>query len=108
MTTVADRISALSDPTRRVIFETLAAAPHSVVELARKVPVSRPAVSQHLKVLKDAGMVTVRVVGTRHIYHLDPLGVAALRAYLDALWDQALAEFKAVAERPTTDRKERR
>jgi DNA-binding transcriptional ArsR family regulator len=91
-------LSALGDPTRRVIFERLADRPRAVGELARELPVSRPAVSQHLKVLKDAGLVTDRQAGTRRIYRLDPDGVGALRAYLDGFWNQALAAFKEVAE----------
>jgi DNA-binding transcriptional ArsR family regulator len=91
-------LSALGDPTRRVIFERLADRPRAVGELARELPVSRPAVSQHLRVLKDAGLVTDRQAGTRRIYQLDPDGVGALRAYLDGFWNQALAAFKEVAE----------
>jgi DNA-binding transcriptional ArsR family regulator len=98
MTYRADGLSALGDPTRRVIFERLADRPRAVGELARELPVSRPAVSQHLKVLKDAGLVTDRQAGTRRIYQLDPDGVGALRAYLDGFWNQALAAFKEVAE----------
>ena len=98
MTYRADGLSALGDPTRRVIFERLADGPRAVGELASELPVSRPAVSQHLRVLKDAGLVTDRQAGTRRIYQLDPDGVGALRAYLDGFWNQALAAFKEVAE----------
>jgi len=94
-----DGLGALGDPTRRSIFERLAAAPSSVGELAAKLPVSRPAVSQHLKVLKEAGLVTDRAVGNRRIYQVDPDGVEALRAYLDRFWNQALVAFKGAAER---------
>jgi DNA-binding transcriptional ArsR family regulator len=94
-------LTALGDPTRRAIFEHLADAPRAVGELARELPVSRPAVSQHLKVLKDAGLVIDRRAGTRHIYQLDPNGVSELRAYFDRFWSQALAAFKAAAEQPT-------
>jgi DNA-binding transcriptional ArsR family regulator len=94
-----DALGALSDPTRRRLFEQLGTAgPLPVGELADSVPVSRPAVSQHLKVLKDAGLVFDRADGTRRLYQVDPNGIAALRDYLDAFWDQALASFKAHVE----------
>jgi DNA-binding transcriptional ArsR family regulator len=92
--------SALSDPTRRAIFERLADGPRSVGELAADLPVSRPAVSQHLKVLKGAGLVEDRAQGTRRLYRVDPDGVAAMRDYLDGFWDQALTAFKAAVEGP--------
>ena len=92
-------MSALGDPTRRTIFERLALRPMAVGELAEELPVSRPAVSQHLKVLKAAGLVRDRTEGTRHVYRVDLDGVAALRSYFDRFWDQALADFKAEAER---------
>src|SRR5881398_3341300 len=98
MTYRAEALTALGDPTRRAIFERLADGPRAVGELARDLPVSRPAVSQHLKVLKDAGLAIDRPDGNRRIYQLDPDGVAALRAYLDRFWNQALAAFKAAAE----------
>jgi len=90
---------ALGDRTRREIFERLADRPYAVGELAREIPVSRPAVSQHLRVLKEAGLVTDRAAGNRRIYQLDPTGVSSLRAYLDQLWNRALASFKDAAER---------
>jgi DNA-binding transcriptional ArsR family regulator len=90
--------AALGDPTRRAIFERLADRPCAVGELAGEVPVSRPAVSQHLKVLKDARLVIDEPVGTRRIYRIDPDGVRDLRAYLDHYWDQALAGFKTAVE----------
>jgi DNA-binding transcriptional ArsR family regulator len=90
--------TALGDPTRRAIFERLADRPRAVGELARELPVSRPAVSQHLKVLKDARLVTDRRDGNRRIYQLDPGGIAALRADLDRFWSKALAAYKAVVE----------
>ena len=93
-----EALSALGDPTRRAIFERLAARPFAVGELARELPVSRPAVSQHLRVLKGARLVIDRPVGNRRIYQLDPDGVGALRAYLDRFWNGALAAFKAAAE----------
>jgi DNA-binding transcriptional ArsR family regulator len=91
-------LGALGDPTRRAILERLAGHPSAVGELADHLPVSRPAVSQHLKVLKDAGLVTSRSDGTRRIYRVEPGGLAELRSYLDRFWDNALATFKAVAE----------
>jgi DNA-binding transcriptional ArsR family regulator len=94
-------LTALGDPTRRAIFEQLAVRPRAVGELARELPVSRPAVSQHLKVLKDARLVIDRPAGNRRIYQVDPDGIAELRAYLDQFWNQALAAFKtAVDHRP--------
>ena len=94
----ADGWTALGDPTRRAIFEHLADRPRSVGELAGELPVSRPAVSQHLKVLKEAGLVVDEPAGTRRIYQLDPRGVGALRAYLDHFWDQAMAGYKRAVE----------
>ena len=91
-------MSALGDPTRRAIFELLADGPRPVGEIARDLPITRPAVSQHLKVLKEAGLVTDRQIGTRRLYQLDPDGVGALRAYLDRFWNRALTAFKAAAE----------
>jgi len=91
-------LGALGDPTRRTIFERLADAPRSVGELADELPVSRPAVSQHLKVLKDAGLVTDRAQGTRRIYQLDPDGVGAVRAYFDQFWNRSLMAFKTAVE----------
>ena len=91
-------ISALADPTRRAVFEQLRDGPRAVGEIARGLPVSRPAVSQHLRVLKEAGLVTERRDGTRRLYRIDPDGVAQLRAYFDEFWTDALAAFKAAAE----------
>jgi DNA-binding transcriptional ArsR family regulator len=98
-----DGWTALGDPTRREIFERLAEHPRAVGELASELPVSRPAVSQHLKLLKDAGLVVDRAVGTRRIYQLNPDGVGALRVQLDRFWTQALAAFKQVVEQPTKE-----
>jgi len=98
-----DPWAALGDPTRRQIFERLAASPQSVGELARGLPISRPAVSQHLKVLKDAGLVSDRAAGARRIYQLNPDGVGTMRAYLDRFWAQSLAAFKQAAEQPTKE-----
>ena len=91
-------LTALADPTRRAIFERLAAGPRAVGEIAAGLPVSRPAVSQHLRVLKETGLVTDRAAGTRRLYQLNPEGLAALRAYLDRFWDEALLAFKQTAE----------
>jgi DNA-binding transcriptional ArsR family regulator len=93
-----DGWAALGDPTRRAIFERLAERPLAVGELASELPISRPAVSQHLKVLKDARLVVDQRAGTRRIYQLDPDGLGALRGYLDHFWDQALAGFKTTVE----------
>ena len=92
-------LDALGDPTRRAVFERLARGPRAVGEIARGLPVSRPAVSQHLKVLKRAGLVTDRPDGNRRLYAVDPDGVQVLRDYFDQFWDQALAAFKEAAER---------
>jgi DNA-binding transcriptional ArsR family regulator len=91
-------IAALGDSTRRTIFELLGDRPRSVGDLAGELPVSRPAVSQHLKVLKDAGLVSESRVGTRRIYRVEPEAVAELRTYFDEFWTQALAAFKTAAE----------
>lgn len=92
-------MDALGDPTRRKIFERLRSRPLSVGEIADGLPISRPAVSQHLRVLKEAGLVTERRNGTRRLYRLDPDGVGELRDYFDDFWTDALASFKAEAER---------
>ena len=94
-----DRLGALGDPTRRAIFERLVTRPMAVGELAGELPVSRPAVSQHLKVLKEVGLVMDQANGTRRVYRVDPRGVHALRDYLDKLWDTALAAFAEAVER---------
>jgi DNA-binding transcriptional ArsR family regulator len=91
-------LAALADPTRRAIFERLADRPSAVGELARELPVSRPAVSQHLRVLLEAGLVQARSDGTRRIYAIDPDGVGVLRAYLDRFWQRALTAFKDAVE----------
>src|SRR6478752_7739572 len=97
--------TALSDPTRRAIFERLAERPSAVGELATALPVSRPAVSQHLKVLKAAGLVVDQPDGTRRIYRLDPEGVGALRGYLDQFWNQGLANFKRAVEQTNEEKR---
>ena len=104
MTYQADGWTALGDPTRRTIFARLAEQPRAVGELASELPVSRPAVSQQLKVLKEAGLVVDRPAGNRRIYQLDPAGLSALRAQLDEFWTQALANFKVAAEQRTEER----
>jgi len=102
-TNVLDRIGTLGDPTRRAIFELVAERPRPVGELAEQLPVTRPAVSQHLKVLKDAGLVRDSAEGTRRIYSVDPAGLAALRAYFEQFWNSKLAAFKGVVEQPTKE-----
>jgi DNA-binding transcriptional ArsR family regulator len=93
----------LADPTRRAIVEHLADQPLAVVELAARLPVSRPAVSQHLKVLRDTGLVSEEAVGRRHVYRLNPVGVSALRDQLDTFWNRALAGYEAAVEQSTKD-----
>ena len=102
-TNLVDGWTALGDPTRRAIFERVADRPRAVGELAIELPVTRPAVSQHLKVLKDAGLVISRPDGNRRIYQADPRGVAAMRDQLDRFWTQALATFKEVVEQDTQE-----
>ena len=96
-----DGFVALADPTRRRVFELVARKSLSVGELAAGLPVSRPAVSQHLKVLKAAGLVTDQADGTRRFYRVDPRGIEAMKTYLDRMWDRALAAFKAAVEKET-------
>jgi DNA-binding transcriptional ArsR family regulator len=98
VTTYQTVLAGLADPTRRRIFERLGEGPRAVVDLAEGLPVSRPAVSQHLRVLKEAGLVIDQQMGNRRIYHLNPEGLGALRAYLDRFWGRALADFKAAVE----------
>ena len=92
------QLDALGDVTRRMLLERLRQGPLAVVELARGLPVSRPAVSQHLRVLKQAHLVQDQAIGTRHYYRLDPDGFASVRSYLDRFWDEALQAFKAAVE----------
>ena len=96
--TTPRRLAALGDPTRQTIFERVARRPAAVGEIARELPISRPAVSQHLRVLKEAGLVTETREGASRIYRLDPSGVAALRAWLDQMWSAALEDFAAFAD----------
>src|SRR5215472_2927082 len=100
-------LAALADPTRRRVFERLKNGPHAVSEIARGLPVSRPAVSQHLRVLKEAGLVADRPEGARRVYYIDPQGLGALRKWLDQFWDEALAAFQAEAERSARDKEGR-
>ncbi|MGI8762003.1 MAG: ArsR/SmtB family transcription factor [Jatrophihabitantaceae bacterium] len=96
--------NALGDRTRRAIVECLAGRPRAVGELAAELPVSRPAVSQHLKVLKEAGLVSETAAGTRRIYRLNPSGVTALRDQLEAFWDRALAGYRDVVDEPEEEK----
>jgi|SRR5918995_1682559 DNA-binding transcriptional ArsR family regulator len=103
MTYATNGWAALADPTRRTIFERLVEHPSAVGELARDMPVSRPAVSQHLKVLKEAGLVIDMRAGKQRIYQVDPDGLAALRAELDRFWTKTLAGYKSVVEQSTRE-----
>jgi DNA-binding transcriptional ArsR family regulator len=96
-----DALSALDDPTRRLLLERLTAGPRSVGQLAEGLPMSRPAVSQHLRVLREARLVNERRVGTKRVYRLDPRGLIQLRAYFDDFWHRALADFKDSADHET-------
>lgn len=98
--------AALADPTRRRVFERLRSGPKPVGAIARGLPVSRPAVSQHLKVLKEAGLVADRPEGTRRVYFIDPHGLGALRKWLDQFWDDALAAFQAEIEQADSRKSE--
>ncbi|MDQ6688618.1 MAG: metalloregulator ArsR/SmtB family transcription factor [Actinomycetota bacterium] len=104
MTNAPALLEALGEPTRRAIFERLAVRPGAVGELADELPVTRSAVSQHLKILKSAGLVTDRAIGTRRIYSVDPAALAAIREYFDAFWTASLAAFRAIAEQPSEER----
>jgi DNA-binding transcriptional ArsR family regulator len=99
-------LSALADPTRRRVFERLRSGPKAVGAIARGMPVSRPAVSQHLKALKEAGLVADRPEGTRRVYFIDPHGLGSLRRWLDQFWDEALAAFQAEVESEAQERKD--
>lgn len=104
--TYGSALAALADPTRRAVFERLRRGPASVGEVASDLPVSRPAVSQHLKALKQAGLVTDRADGARRVYHIDPDGLGELRRWLDEFWDDALEAFKNEVEK--TQKSQRR
>lgn len=97
--TYESALTALADPTRRRVFERLRQGPRAVGAIAKGLPVSRPAVSQHLKVLKDAGLVREKPEGTRRIYEIDPKGLGQLRRWLDEFWDEALESFRVEVER---------
>jgi DNA-binding transcriptional ArsR family regulator len=99
-TPAADRMAVLADPMRRAIFEMLTEGPSSVGDIAARLPVTRPAVSQHLRALSDAGLVTHESVGTRHLYRVEPERIAEVRDYLDRLWQKALASLKTRIEKP--------
>jgi DNA-binding transcriptional ArsR family regulator len=101
-----DAFAALADPTRRRVFERLKTRPKPVGAIARGLPVSRPAVSQHLKVLKEAGLVADRPEGTRRVYFIDPHGLGALRKWLDQFWDDALSAFQAEIEQADSRKSE--
>lgn len=105
MPNAARVFDALGDPTRRAVLVRLRDGPRPVGEIANNLPVSRPAVSQHLKVLKDAGLVNDRSEGTRRIYYIDPNGLGAMRAWLDQFWEAALAAFAAEVERSKKEHK---
>ncbi|MGI8569044.1 MAG: ArsR/SmtB family transcription factor [Methylocella sp.] len=104
--TYGKALTALAEPSRRRVFERLKSGPLPVGAIARDMPVSRPAVSQHLKVLKEAGLVADRPEGTRRVYCIDPHGLAALRRWLDQFWDEALVAFQAEVERQPKQKKE--
>ena len=103
MTNASAVLTALGDPTRRAIFERLASGPCAVLDISHELPVTRSAVSQHLKVLKSAGLVTDRAVGTRRVYTVDPEALAMVREYFDLFWKQSLAAFRNAAEQRTTE-----
>ena len=100
-------LSALAEPTRQLIYERLASRPQAVGELAAHMPISRPAVSQHLKILKEAGLVTETPQGTRRIYRLDPRGLAAMREWLEQMWARSLNDFNVFAEETEKQEKEK-
>jgi DNA-binding transcriptional ArsR family regulator len=104
MTNATVLLEAIGEPTRRAIFERLAVHPGAVGELADELPVTRSAVSQHLKILKSAGLVTDRAIGTRRIYSVDPAALAVIREYFDSFWTASLAAFRATAEQPAQEK----
>jgi DNA-binding transcriptional ArsR family regulator len=106
--TYGSSLNALADPTRRQIFERLGQGPRAVGELAADLPVSRPAVSQHLRVLKEAGLVSDERVGTRRVYRIDPEGLGELRAWVDGFWKDALSSFQAVVESESSTKRRKK
>lgn len=104
MSASSKAFNALGDPTRRAIFEKLHDRPLAVVDIADGLPISRPAVSQHLKVLKEAKLIALKTVGNKNIYELNREGILAMRDYLDKIWDDALANFKTIAEQTEKDK----
>jgi DNA-binding transcriptional ArsR family regulator len=96
----ADRLAVLADPMRRAIFEMLVEGPRAVGDIADRLPVTRPAVSQHLRALSDAGLVTHESIGTRNLYRIEPARIAEVRDYLDRLWQKALGNLKKRIEKP--------
>ncbi len=103
MTNASVLLDALGDPTRRALVERLAGHPAAVTDLARDLPITRSAVSQHLQLLKSVGLVTDRAVGTRRVYTVDPDALAVVRAYFDTFWTRSLAAFRDAAEQPEDD-----
>lgn len=108
MAQLSNVVTALADPTRRQIFERLADGPQSVGALALDMPISRPAVSQHLRVLKEAGLVTDRAEGTRRVYQIDPAGLGVIRQWLDRFWERSLDAFRAEADKDEEQRQKRK
>ncbi len=104
MTNAANLLGAIGEPTRRAIFERLALRPAAVGELAAELPVTPSAVSQHLKILKMAGLVSDRAVGTRRIYSVDPVAVSVIREYFEGFWTASMAAFRAAAEQPVQEK----
>ncbi len=103
MTSHAAVLAALADPTRRVIVERIKAGPRSVDEIARGLPISRPAVSQHLRVLRESGLASERRAGRRRLYRLEPAGLASVRTYVEGLWDEVLSAYQSAAEKEAAD-----
>ena len=103
MTSHAVVLAALADPTRRVIIERIKAGPRSVEEIARGLPMSRPAVSQHLRVLRESGLATERRAGRRRLYRLEPAGLEPVRRYVEGLWEEVLSAYQSAAEKEAAD-----